>query len=219
MNTTEALRHILPHADDTPLRIPANRVLEPEHENLTSAYIIKQGLIIQGHYNRGGDRQICRVYRPGDLFGLEALNGPFPPTGPTLVSETLSECQVMRVSLARLRQQQSTNLSLTQAVACFLSREIIASHYWKINIGSGTALSRICRFLLWIAHHDQCIVPPREKLGSIVSVTTETASRAIANLRREGSLQPGDPQHRDKMRINRAELMRHAGDFWDDRAA
>jgi|TARA_R110000751_G_scaffold4113_9_gene19257 CRP-like cAMP-binding protein len=219
MKTSDALRQILTYADDKPLLIPANTFLEPEQEHLANAYIVEQGLIIQGYYNRSGDRQICRVYRPGDVFGLESLDGGLLKNSPPLVSETLSDCQVMRLPLTRLRQQQSSSLSLAQVISHLLSREVIASHYWKINIGSGPAISRICRFLLWVAHRDRCIVPPRDKLGSIVSVTTETASRTIANLRRQGCLLPFEYPQRDHMRIDRTELLRHAGEFWDNRAA
>jgi CRP-like cAMP-binding protein len=219
MNTPDALRQILTYADEKPVLLPANNIVEPGHESLANAYILEQGLILQGYYNRDGDRQICRVYRPGDVFGLEALDGAMSTTSPPLISETLSHCQIIRVPLARLRQHQPSSLSLARVISHFLSREVIASHYWKINIGSGPAISRICRFLLWVAHRDQCIVPPRDKLGSIVSVTTETASRTIANLRRQGCLEPFEFRQRDHMRINRDALLHHAGDFWDDRAA
>ncbi|AUG52074.1 Crp/Fnr family transcriptional regulator [Thalassospira marina] len=219
MNTDDALRQILPYADDKAQTLPASHILEPAQETLNHAYLLKDGLVLQGYYNRNGEREICRVYRPGDIIGLEALDAVSSPTSPPLISETLAESRLLRIPLFRLRQQQSISLQVARAISHLLGREVIASHYWKINIGTGTAIRRICRFLLWVAYRDHCIVPPRDKLGSIVSVTTETASRTIASLRRQGCLTPPENPHRIQMRINRQELLHHAGEFWDDRAA
>ena len=222
MNTNEALHQILPHAEEKEHLVAAGDVLETTHGTLNHAWLLTDGLVIQGYYNSNGEREICRVYRPGDIIGLEALEPVENATlqgNPPLTTETIALSSFTRIPLHRLRQEQAVNLAVAQGIAHLLCREVIASHYWKINIGTGTAIRRISRFLLWASSRDHCIVPPREKLGSIVSVTTETASRIIASLRRQGCLTPDGTSRGIQMRMNRQELLHHAGDFWDNRAA
>ncbi|OKH89096.1 Crp/Fnr family transcriptional regulator [Thalassospira sp. TSL5-1] len=222
MNTDEALRQILPHAEEKNHLVPAGHVLETAHGALNHVWLLTDGLVIQGFYNSNGEREICRVYRAGDIIGLEAVEPVENETAqgnPPLTTETVTNSCFMRIPLHRLRQEQAINLAVAHGISHLLCREVIASHYWKINIGTGTAIRRICRFLLWASRRDHCIVPPREKLGSIVSVTTETASRTIASLRRQGCLTPDETPRGIEMRINRQELLHHAGEFWDNRAA
>jgi len=79
-------------------------------------------------------------------------------------------------------------------------------------------MRRICRFLLWSAKDDHCPLPTRDKLGSIIATTTETASRMIADLRRQGVLRKSRSRPSTVV-IDRDRVRQKAGDFWDHRAA
>lgn len=72
-------------------------------------------------------------------------------------------------------------------------------------------MRRICRFLLWASNKESVALPNREKLGNIIATTTETASRMIANLKREGALSK-NPVMPSVMKINRDKLCKAAGD-------
>lgn len=214
MSSQSAIAALRAYGDPHPVTYPANHAIARQDASPSHAFIIESGLIMQCRYGASGERQVCRVFRPGEVFGLEAVIDPGHPP----VNETLTTSVVIRIALPVLRTAMNTDATLQQAITELLAREVIDGNNWKTNLGGGSSTARACRFLLWIARGNRCVLPPREKLGSILSVTTETASRIIADLRRQNLLER-DKTNRDLARINRAALEQMAGDFWDRDAA
>ncbi|MDP2698740.1 Crp/Fnr family transcriptional regulator [Thalassospira sp.] len=210
MTADDAIYLISDLADRRDIPVPANCNIAPPGPHQDSLFVVESGLIMQCNYDYNGDRQVCRVYRAGDVIGLEGL-----AEMPLMLSyETLVPSVVHRVPLRRITGQHRSNPALQQAVLHLLAHEVVDGYHWKINIGAGSATRRVCRFLLWTAQEDRCVLPPRDKLGSIIVMTTETASRIIATLRRKGILHK-NPGYRDVVTIDRRGLLDQAGDFRD----
>ncbi|WP_296992966.1 Crp/Fnr family transcriptional regulator, partial [Thalassospira sp. UBA1131] len=150
----------------------------------------------------------------GDPIGLEML----AVTDPSLVIETIAPSVIKRIPIQRIRLAQQNDARTQSAVTSLLASEVMDGQQLKISFGTGSAMRRICRFLLWSAHNDLVSLPNREKLGNIVATTTETASRMIANLRREGAI-VRNPRMPSTMRIDRDKLCKVAGDPQQQSAA
>ncbi|OSQ47485.1 Crp/Fnr family transcriptional regulator [Thalassospira alkalitolerans] len=214
MNNADALKQLEKLAENPALDLGANVALGHHEDDGDHVYRILNGLVMQCHYGEDGERQVCRVFRPGDLIGLETVAEPGLP----LISETLTATVLMRIPVARIRDAQTTNPELQHAILRLLAREVVDGYNWKINLGTGSAMRRICRFLLWSAKDEYCPLPTRDKLGSIIATTTETASRMIADLRRQGVLRKSRSRPATVV-IDRDRVRQKAGDFWDYHAA
>jgi CRP-like cAMP-binding protein len=207
MNKDDALHVLEKLAEPTVLSLPSDASIGHHSEDHTYIYIVQTGLALRCRYTRQGERQVCRVYRPGDPIGLEML----AVTDPTLVIETIAPSVIKRIPIQRIRLAQQNDPGIQAAVTSLLASEVMDGQQLKISFGTGSAMRRICRFLLWSAHNDLVSLPNREKLGNIVATTTETASRMIANLKREGAI-VRNPRMPSTMRIDRNKLCKVAGE-------
>ena len=71
---------------------------------------------------------------------------------------------------------------------------------WLTQFTTGTARQRVARLLLRLSCAEQDSPLPlfgREDMGAMVGLTTETVSRTIAELRRQGSLRDQDAHLQD----------------------
>jgi CRP-like cAMP-binding protein len=214
MNKLDALSILEKLAEPSALNLPADASIGHHAEDQTYIYLLASGLALRCKYTEDGERQVCRVYRPGDFIGLEML----AVTDPSLVIETIAPSIIKRLPIKRVQKAQHKDRLIQEAVMSLLASEVMDAQQLKISFGTGSAMRRICRFLLWASHKDQVSLPNREKLGNIIATTTETASRMIANLKREGALSK-NPVLPTVMQINRAKLCKGAGETRHQTAA
>jgi len=214
MNKQDALKIMEILAEPSALNLPADASIGHHAEDQSYIYLLANGLALRCKYTEDGERQVCRVYRPGDVIGLEML----AVCDPTLVIETIAPSIIKRIPIKRLQETQQHDRQTQMAVMSLLATEVMDAQQLKISFGTGSAMRRICRFLLWASHKDQVALPNREKLGNIIATTTETASRMIANLKREGAISKS-PALPAVMQINRAKLCAGAGEARQQSAA
>ncbi|MFV1850599.1 MAG: Crp/Fnr family transcriptional regulator [Thalassospira sp.] len=207
MNKDDALLILEKLAEPAALNLPSDASIGHHAEDQAYVYLLATGLALRCKYTEDGERQVCRVYRPGDLIGLEML----AVTDPTLVIETIAPSVIKRIPIKRVRLAQQNDPRTQAAIMSLLASEVMDGQQLKISFGTGSAMRRICRFLLWASNKDSVALPNREKLGNIIATTTETASRMIANLKREGALSK-NPVMPSVMKINRDKLCKAAGE-------
>ncbi len=207
MNKDDALLILEKLAEPAALNLPSDASIGHHAEDQAYIYLLATGLALRCKYTADGERQVCRVYRPGDLIGLEML----AVSDPTLVIETIAPSVIKRIPINRVRLAQQNDQRTQAAIMSLLASEVMDGQQLKISFGTGSAMRRICRFLLWASNKDSVALPNREKLGNIIATTTETASRMIANLKREGALSK-NPVMPSVMKINRDKLCKAAGD-------
>jgi CRP-like cAMP-binding protein len=70
-------------------------------------------------------------------------------------------------------------------------RALSEADAWLTELSTGPARERVARLLLRMVRDQaepECILFGREDLGSMLGITTETASRTVAEFRRQGLL-------------------------------
>ena len=150
-------------------------------------YTIRSGLVKLVQYLPDGAQRIVRLVKTSDVAGLESLvHQPYEhdaivmqPTEvcclPTGTVESLSnDNPKLHVELLKRWQQ-----ALSEADA------------WLTELSTGSARDRVARLLLRLIRGEEtavCTLFGREDLGAMLGITTETASRTIAEFKRKGLL-------------------------------
>jgi CRP/FNR family transcriptional regulator, anaerobic regulatory protein len=150
-------------------------------------FTIRSGLVKLVQYLPDGAQRIVRLIKTADVAGLESLvNQPYQHDAivmqqsevcylPTSTVRALSD-DVPELHIELLKRWQQ---ALSEADA------------WLTELSTGSARERVARLLLRLVRNEQgaeCTLFGREDLGAMLGITTETASRTIAEFKRRGHL-------------------------------
>lgn len=148
-------------------------------------FTIRSGLVKQLKLLPDGNQRILRLAYSHDVLGLE-----------TLVLDTyqhdaivLQTADVCRFSTKVVRQLAEENSSMRNELTRRWQMALQNADTWIVELSTGSARARIARLLLRLASiqgQDTCELVSREDMGAIVGITTETASRIIADFKRQG---------------------------------
>jgi CRP-like cAMP-binding protein len=172
----------------------------------SAVFTLRSGLVKLVQYLADGSQRIVRLLRPGDTLGLEILVGqPYEHSAvvlrPALLCRIPTEV-VNRLSVETPRLHSQLMKRWHQSVR--------QADEWLTELSTGNAKARVARLLLSLSAADQgfrdgvssacpaptgeakdsaqCELFSREDVGAMLGVTTETASRTIAEFRRQGVL-------------------------------
>jgi CRP-like cAMP-binding protein len=148
-------------------------------------YIVRSGLVKLVHPAATGKEKIVRLVRRGDTLGMEAvLQLPYRHTAVAVTESNL--CQIpVRVVREHQRDNSAFMDDLLKDLQGTLDRA--DSFLSEFAVGSSMArVARLIRFLSGDAGSGECMLISREDMGELLGITTETASRAVAELRRKG---------------------------------
>lgn len=167
------------------LRAPAQSVLYQQDTPATHLYTVRSGLVKLTVDLPNGAHRIVRILRPGDVAGMEALlGGPYRHH-----ASVLREADVCRIPVEVVRQLDQTNPSVHRALLERWQRAVDQADNFIAALSTGSAEARLARLLLGIACEQDphtAFVLSREDMGALLGVTTETASRAMAEFKRRG---------------------------------
>jgi CRP-like cAMP-binding protein len=169
-------------------------------------FILRYGLMKLVRYSAGGDERIVRLARGGDTVGLEALSGT--PYRHTAVA--LSDTALCRVPARLVLETERSDPRFVDRVMAEMQEELEKADLFLTELCSGAAHARIARLLLHLREgrgDDACFLPMREEIGSLLGVTMETASRIVAEFRRDGLIRPLDDGQRVSLDIPRLEAI------------
>lgn len=169
-------------------------------------FILRYGLMKLVRYSAGGDERIVRLARGGDTVGLEALSGT--PYRHTAVA--LSDTALCRVPARLVLETERNDPRFVDRVMAEMQEELEKADLFLTELCSGAAHARIARLLLHLREgrgDDACFLPMREEIGSLLGVTMETASRIVAEFRRDGLIRPLDDGQRVSLDIPRLEAI------------
>jgi CRP-like cAMP-binding protein len=156
-------------------------------EKSTVVYVVRHGLVKLSHYLPNGDERIVRILKPGDTAGLEALFAePYHHT-----AVMLTRGHLCRVSVALLEQLDREVPDFHRQLLRQFQRSLSEAEAVLTNLSTGSAHGRVARLLLFLArnHGTQSVtLISREDMGAILGITTESASRIVAQFRRAGVL-------------------------------
>lgn len=166
------------------LTYPAGSIIYSAGEPATALFTLRSGLVKMTQYLPDGTQRIVRLMRKTDLLGLEAMvEGDYPHT-----ATALQTTEVCRLPVDYVRQLSQTNTQLYQEMMGRWNKALSSADRWITEFSTGSARHRVVRLLLWLAGDgdESCDLFSREDLGAVLGLTTETASRTMAELKRKG---------------------------------
>lgn len=150
-------------------------------------YTVREGLIKLSQSLPTGDQRIVRLLRKGDVAGLEALlSQSYQHTATVL--EPVETC---RIPVTVVDQLSKETPRMHQQLMARWQHALSEADSWLTELSTGPARARLSRLLLRLTQccpEDLIHLPSREDIGAMLGITTETASRLVAEFKREGFL-------------------------------
>lgn len=150
-------------------------------------FALKAGLIKLERFLPDGNQRIVRLIHPNDVFGIEVLVNPVYEHDAVVLEEAL----LCKIPVDMVHSLANKNPKLHMEIMSRWQSALSEADNWLTELLTGTAKQRVARLLLKLSgdNDDRCSLLSREDMGAILSVTTETASRIIAEFKRNGYLQ------------------------------
>jgi CRP-like cAMP-binding protein len=170
------------------IELQAGDFLYKEKEAAKFVYTIRSGLLKQVRYLANGSYRVIRLLRQGDLAGIEALNG-LPYLHHTI---TLQDTSVCRIPVEDIEQLNHKSSHLYKRLTTHWQKVQNDADIWLTELTVGNSRKRVANLLIYLASNsanDSFYLPTREDIGALLAITTETASRIIAEFKRLGLLQ------------------------------
>lgn len=169
------------------LRGPAGTALYREGDTGHDVFIVRLGLVkLVKRVSDGSDR-IVRLARPGDVLGLGLIVGQ--KHGRT--ARAMTTFDACRVPVDLITHDVHRIRGLERKLFQQWEASVDAADEILAELSTGTAHIRVARLFLQLlhgAHHPVCPSISREEMGELLSITTETASRVVADFKRQGVL-------------------------------
>jgi CRP/FNR family transcriptional regulator len=179
--STDELDAILQPIDN--LHVPANAMLFEEGKAAPSVYTLRSGFIKLKVGLPNGGQRIVRLLRPGDVAGMEALvDERYHHT-----AIALQDADVCRIPRELVQRFDRTNPKVHQALLKRWQQLVDQADYFIVALSTGHAEARMARLLLTLGcagTQAEFPIPGREDMGALLGITTETASRIIADFKR-----------------------------------
>ncbi len=156
-------------------------------------FTIRSGLVKLVQYLPDGAQRIVRLLRSTDVTGMEALVGG-EYQHDAVVMQTTEVCILPVDVVQRLSKE---NAALHQELMKRWQRALSEADLWITQLSTGSAKQRVARLLLKLVcdEDNRCELFNREDMGAILGITTETASRTVADFKRKGLLQETNPNN------------------------
>lgn len=150
-------------------------------------YVVRHGLVKLSHCLPNGDERIVRILKPGVTGGLEALFAePYHHT-----AIMLTRGHLCRVPVELLEQLDREVPDFHRQLLRQFQRSLNEAEAVLTDLSTGSAHGRVARLLLFLARNhgtDAITLISREDMGAILGITTESASRIVAQFKRAGVL-------------------------------
>lgn len=153
-------------------------------DDATSMYTLRTGLVKLVQYLPDGTQRIVRLLKSSDVIGLEAI------LSPTYKHDAIAlhKSEICRYPTSAAKELSETNPALHQEFMMRWERALDEADLWATEFSTGTSKQRIARLLIMLSKANPaqtCTLFSREDMGAILSITTETASRTIAEFKRQ----------------------------------
>jgi CRP/FNR family transcriptional regulator, anaerobic regulatory protein len=168
-------------------RFEPGQILYSAGEAGDRMYTIRSGLVKLVQYLPDGAQRIVRLVRTADVTGLETLLGN-PYEHDAVVMQPTEVCAL---PVATVQGLSNENPQLHIELLKRWQRALSEADAWLTELSTGTARERIARLLLRLVRDEDpptCMLFGREDLGAMLGITTETASRIVAEFKRQGLL-------------------------------
>ena len=129
-----------------------------------------------------------RLAKTSDVIGLESL------LDQTYEHEAIAmqNTEICCLPVDTVNQLSNENPTLHKELLLRWQRALSEADTWLTELSTGSARNRVARLILQLSdetgEQPECRLFAREDLGSMLGITTETASRTIAEFKRKGWL-------------------------------
>ena len=150
-------------------------------------FTIRSGLLKLVQYLPDGSQRIVRIVRATDVIGLESILDERYQHDAIALHLT----EVCRFPSRLVRDLGRERPSLHHELMTRWQRALNEADAWLTELSTGSARQRVARLLLRLVRDretSECHLFSREDMGAMLGVTTETASRTIAEFKRQGLL-------------------------------
>lgn len=150
-------------------------------------YTVRSGILKLVQYLPDGGQRIVRLIRSTDITGLEVLvDEPYQHD-----AVVLQETEVCALPVRVINNLSRENPDLHRELLSRWQRALQEADAWLTELSTGSAKQRVARLLLRLVKNteeSQCSLFAREDMGAMLGITTETASRTIAEFKRQSLL-------------------------------
>ncbi|MDQ7074584.1 MAG: Crp/Fnr family transcriptional regulator [Gammaproteobacteria bacterium] len=157
-------------------------------------FTLRQGLLKMVQYLPDGTRRIVRLAGNSDVIGLESLLGE-PYQHDAVI---LQRSELCRIPVSVVQNLCSGNPDLHQELMRRWQRALSEAEAWLTELSTGTARQRMAHLLLRLVVTETepvCQLFSRDDIGAMLGITMETASRVIAEFKRNNWLQELKPTY------------------------
>lgn len=161
--------------------LPPGAVIYSAGQEAGALYTVREGLLKQEQYLPDGTLRIVSLLRQGDVAGMEALVADeYEHT--TVALQPSKVCRLPKEVVGRLSPKLHRQLMNKWNGA------VQRSHECTRELSTGSARQRVARLFLILAPQEsqQCRLFSREDIGGLLGITTQTASRIVAEFKRQG---------------------------------
>ena len=155
-----------------------------------AVFTVRSGLLKLVQYLPDGAHRIVRLVSATDVAGLEALTDQPYQHEAVVVQEAI----VCRIPIGVLHRLNSEDPALHRELMRRWQRALAEADAWLTELSTGTTRQRVARLLLRLADKEgegRCLLFGRKDMGAMLGITTESASRTIAEFKRTGLLDEG----------------------------
>ena len=154
-------------------------------DSSSAMFTIRSGLVKLVQYLPDGTQRIVRLLRAGDVTGLECFAGNQYLHDAIALHNT----QLCRLPVEDVRRLAQGNPKLFNEVMSRWKMALADADFWLTGFTTGSARQRVARLLIRLSDKEagnMCRLFGRGDLGDILGITTETASRIMAEFKRQG---------------------------------
>jgi CRP-like cAMP-binding protein len=172
------------------LTYEAGSPLYDEGTNGQAIYSIRKGLIKLVSRANDGEERIVRLLGGGATLGLELLDSGIPYHHTAIA---LNKADVCRIPVPTIKELEDKFPELCKQIRQRLQDELDQADRWISALNTGTARRRLANLLLLqteVGANSQGDIQlmTRDDMSAVIGVSTETASRIIAQFKRDGLL-------------------------------
>ena len=170
------------------IRVPAGAALYQPGQAAGHIFTIRDGLVKLEQYLPDGVQRIVSLLRQGDVAGLEATVADTYEHAAVALSP-VKVCRIPRDVIARLTPKLHRRLMMKWHDA------VQRSHECTRELSTGSARQRVARLFRLLAPESEteCRLFGRDDLGALLGITSETASRVVAEFKRAGIVTETSP--------------------------
>lgn len=166
----------------------AGGVIYQSGESEAVLYTVRRGLIKLVRSLPDGEQRVVRLLKTGDIAGIEAIVG----AAYKHTAVAIGEVEVCRIPISVIERLEMNHPLLVHQLMVRWQNALDEADRALVEFSTGSAEERVARLLLHLsalARDGSCPNLSRQDIGSLLGIATETASRAMAELRRRGGFQ------------------------------